>query len=410
MTGVNRPPTTYGPLGNVQPILGRGDLTLDAWGRQKVVNDESLFHGMFTYSIPPTRWFESVNGVEQTSFSAATSVNSKLNLTSSSNTVNLQSFRYPRYQPNRGILYSNSVFLPNPMADGVRDFGIFTAENGVFFRLKSDGLYACRRFTVDSLTTTLEFKIEDTFGLDFSKGNIFDIQMQWRGVGNVYFFGGDADEQVSKMLYCMKLLNTNDELSIQNPALPIAFECISGADDVTIQCGCVDLSTEGGSRTNRTYGSLTTSTESGQVQVNDFNQPVLAVRSNKVLGGKINTRDIQNLSVAGYADQRCVLRVWVTRDFTAITPGTEVWTPFRDGALEYIERTNLGTDPTFDTAKATIQFGGRINLDETFVSSAVFDDNTELFLTPGDMLIFTIHRENGNNANVGVTYEFAEEI
>ena len=50
--------------GIAQRILGAGDLCLDAWGHQKVVSDHSLFHGMFTFDIPPFMWLLSEDGVE----------------------------------------------------------------------------------------------------------------------------------------------------------------------------------------------------------------------------------------------------------------------------------------------------------------------------------------------------------
>ncbi len=37
-------------------ILGKNDLGNDAWGRQKVVFDYSLFHGIWTYDVPNRIW------------------------------------------------------------------------------------------------------------------------------------------------------------------------------------------------------------------------------------------------------------------------------------------------------------------------------------------------------------------
>lgn len=401
---------TEGPYGDRQVILGLGDLTLDAWGRPKAITDFSKFHGMFTYSIPVANWFESFNGVELMAFSGATSVNSKMHLDSNGGKTNLQSFKYPRYEPNRGALYSISAFFPNKDADGTRDFGIFTTESGAFFRLKEGKLYACRRTTIDTITTTIEEEIKNV-SVDLEKGNIYDIQMQWRGVGNIFFYINDPILSVNNLVHVMENINSSTELSINNPALPLAFECTKGiVDDVVIECGCVDITSEGGSAESGTYGALSTSTVSGSVAITGYNQIILAVRSLKEFNSLINTRDIQNLVITGYADQKSLLRVWTTRDATAITDGTQLWTPFREGNLEYIEHGETGTRPTLDIAKAELQFTARIAQDSSFISSALFEGLTDLFMHPGDILIFTMHRETGLAANVGVTYEFAEAI
>lgn len=400
---------TIGPQGDAQTILGIGDLTLDAWGRSKAITDLSKFHGMFTHSIPISNWYESFNGVELATFDGATSVNSKMRLTSNGGTTKLQSFTHPRYEPNRGALYSISAFLPNKEAIGTRDFGIFTAESGAFFRLRDGKLYACRRTTVDAVTTTYEEEIENVL-VDLEKGNIFDIQMQWRGVGNLFFYINDHLRSVNNLVHVMENVNKNTELSINNPSLPLAFECVKDVDDVVIECGCVDITSEGGTNESGTYGSISTTTKSGSVKISGYNQLIVAVRSLKEFNSLINTRGIKNLTFTGYADQRSLMRIWTTRDVTAISDGTQLWTPFREGNLEYIEHGEAGTEPTIDIAKAELQFTARIDQDQSFSSSAVFNDITELLLTPGDIIIFTMHRENGLAVNAGVTYEFAEAI
>ena len=88
------------------------------------------------------------------------------------------------------------------------------------------------------------------------------------------------------------------------------------------------------------------------------------------------------------------------------------WKSFGDGHLEYIVLDPAEITPmTFDSSKATpAVFGSRVGQDETYSTSAMFEGRTEIYQTPGDMFVFTVHRENGGAANVGVTYEFAEEI
>jgi len=391
--------------------INRNELGFDAWGRNKVINDRSIIHGMFTYNVPVSTWREIIDKVEQPSFVNATSINGKLSLKSTAvldQEVALETFRNPRYRPNRGHLYSTSVFFPNPTANGIRDIGFFNYQGGFFFRLKSDGIYACTQTTLNGVIQPVdENKITDLpTGIDFSKGNIYDIQMQWRGVGDVKFFIN------LELVYTMKNLNQLTELSSFNPAIPICFRNINKGDIVETQSGCVDISTEGGNISSGTYGSIGMENDNGQVAISGLNVPILAIRSKTLIGAILNTRDTLALLATAYADQRCIFRVWATRDFTAITENQQSWKDFSDGHLEYIPYNipPVGSPMSFDSTKADLIFGARVDQDQSYSTSALFEGRTDIYLTPGDMFIFTIHRENGNNATVGATFEFAEEI
>lgn len=388
--------------------LGTNDLARDAWGRPKVINDNSIFHGMFTYNVPVSKWYERINGVVQTSFTNTSSVDGALRIEAGAtlnDKTNLRSYRNPRYEPNRGYLYSTAAIIENPLATMNRRFGTGTDENAVFFSLENGTLYGVVRTTRTVGGTTEDKIVLDTTGIDLSKGNVFDIQFQWRGVGNYIFYINL--QEVGNTNY----LGTLDELSMSNPALPCFFESENLGDNDQMRFGCVDVTTEGGEANGKTYGSIGVDTNTGSVAITGYNQPIISVRSKTTVGGLINTRDTLALLASGYGDQKAILRVWSTRDFTAITDGTQTWTDFGDGHLEYIiYDPGAGTPMTFDTAKADLIFTCRVGIDETYATSALFEGRTDIYKTPGDMFIFTMHRETGAGMNAGVTYEFAEEI
>lgn len=387
----------------------KNDLDVDAWGRQKAIIDRSIFHGMFTFNVPVTAWYETINDVVQTGFTNCTSVNGALNVVPGA-TLNddtyLRTYRNPRYEPNRGMLYSTAAIIENPNAAMVRRWGTFTKESGVFFELDHGVLYGVVRTTVDSVTTDDRNLIDYAhWNIDLSKGNVFDVQYQWRGVGNYVFFINLGE--VRSTSYLGEL----SRLSMFNPALPIAFQAINeGANDKMI-FGCVDVSAEGGEINGKSYGSIGIENQSGQVAISGFDQPILAARSKTTVNSLINTRDTLSLLASAYSDQRAIFKIWNSRDFTAIADGTQSWTDFGDGHLEYmVVDPGAGTPMTFDTAKAQLIFSCRVDIDQTYATSALFEGRTEIYQTPGDMLVFTMHRETGAGANVGVTYEFAEEI
>lgn len=387
------------------------DLSVDAWGRQKSVMDKSLFHGMFTFNVPVAKWYETINDVEQTTFTNCTSVDGALEIVAGA-TLNddtyLRSFANPRYEPNRGVLYSTATIIENPSAAMVRRFGTFTAESGTFFELDNGLLYGVVRTTENSITTDDRFLIDHArWNIDLSKGNVYDIQYQWRGVGNYVFFINL--QEVRNSAY----LGERTKLSMFNPALPIAFQSINEGDNDIMRFGCVDVSTEGGSGNGSTYGSLAVPTATADLSMTGLNCPILVVHNKKTLAsGQINTRDITALLLTAYSDSKGVIKVWYTRDTTAITLNDQSWADYGDGHLEYIwfDEPNVTTPISFDTAKAVETFGARLLPNVTYETDPVFGDKTEIGLYPGDYLIFTIHKDGGGPGNAGVTFEFMEKI
>lgn len=398
-----------------------GPLALDSWLRPKTVSDLSLISGMFTNSIiPSSRFKETINGTEQVGFVNSTSESGLLNLAAGAtlnDTTVLDSFRSPRYEPNRGHLHSCSILLPNPTALGLREFGMFTEENGAFFRLKSDGkLYACRRTTDNGGPTTSVVEEEIDLSIlgnsfDLTLGNIYDIQMQWRGVGNIKFYIGHPILGYSILVHTMTILGTLTGLSIANPALPIAFRSVNQGDNVVLQSGCVDITSEGGSDSNHDYGSIPIFSPSGDLSFSGANVPVLVVRNKATVNGLRNMRDIQALGLHAYADVRSFVKVWVTRDSTAITLNDQTWTDYGDGFLEYLhyDYPDVASPISFDTSKAFQTFGTRLAVNTPFFTSAQFENKTEIHQSPGDIFIFTINRDNNAAVNGGVTYEFGIE-
>jgi hypothetical protein len=394
--------------------LGSG-INLDAWGRQKVTLDNSVFHGMFTFSIPPQTWKELLDDVEQPAIILGQSIDGEGTFASNNlnQKVRVSSYRFPRYEPNRGHLYSTAGFLPNPTALGERNFGLFYEESGVFFRLKSDGLYGVIRTTISGVTTDNEYPI-DTTGIDLEKGNTFDIQFQWRGVGNYLFYINL--QPVLVIEYLGKLEN----LSMYNPALPVSFECINQGDPVQIRIGCVDVTSEGGKNNGKTYGSIAPPSNARTISIpgpNQYNTPVLVVHNKRDIGGVINTRDVLALLASAYSNERSIVTVYATRDDTAITLNDQAYADYGDGRLEYVTydlnadgSALSGTPIDFDTSKAQLVFSAQISANSTYATSALFEGRTEIYQSPGDYFIFAMHRDNGGAASVGVTYEFGEAI
>jgi hypothetical protein len=395
-------------------VLGTSGLTLDAWGRQKTITDHSIIHGLFTLDIPQEKWLifeneaENFTGVSPQAYSR----NGALYLDSKETSVLVKSHRHPRYQPNRGHLYSSSMFLPSPERDGIREFGIGTIDSGVFFRLTKDGLFAVARTTEDNsllLTEGGDYIVDeegfyvisrlgsvvedvreiDTTGVDLSKGNIYDIQMMWRGVGDFTFYINQ--KPVMKFNY----LGTLEGLSVFNPALPAFFRSESLTQDVIIKCGCVDVTSEGGVAEEVQYSSIT----APEFATNTTERVALAFRIPPTVKGLINTRDCIIARLTAYSTQDATVRVYFSRRGVVAN-----WINVNGGFQQYAL---FGGVTTFNQSQSKLLATYRVAPNET----AIFDNplkNSSFYMANGDMFIITI--QGKNNTLSGCNLEYGQEL
>jgi len=230
----------------------------------------------------------------------------------------MESRETPRYQPNRGHLFSTALWLPNKTAAAVRDFGLFTIENGVFFRLKSDGnLYAVlRKAGIETREELID--LSGLGGFDVEKNNIYDIQFQWRSAGNYKFFIGDPATGTSKLVHMFDNLGKLTSTTIDDPALPIAYRATNTGDDVAMHVGCADVTSENGSIGIYQYESAFIDTRS----VNGADAPVIVIHNPLQINGRTNTRGLQLARISVACSKRAVFKVWAGRNPAAFTGGT----------------------------------------------------------------------------------------
>lgn len=383
-------------VGNPLPVqLGSGDLQVDAWGHPVMSQLFSIFHGMFTFDIPVKMWLTLEDGTEVTSPASSTGSSNGALLVSTdtlTNEVLVRSKRCPRYQPNRGHRYSTAVWCPSKTAGGpaaYRDWGLFTDDNGVFFRLKADGLL----YVVVRSGGAEDEQLADVSGVsgfDVEKGNVYDIQFQWRGVGNYAFFVN------LQLVYTFSYLGTLTALSMENPALPAAYYCYKDTGDITLYAGCVDISSEGGDVAREQYGSAH-GTESG----NNTDYPIVSIYNPPLIGGRVNTRNLRLARVSASSTAKCKISVWKSRTAAALT--NESFSAIGDGS--YVEVDTEATAMVTGNAVLLTMFNVEANASEVSVNPN--PDTIDFFVTDGDYVIVSY---TGNVSAVDAVIEWGEEI
>lgn len=427
-TGLNSFVTTTSS-GGILTDLATNDLGRDAWGRPKVINDYSLFSALWSYSVPNRVWLQyndiGAGDVEQTQIDnvLVKSTHGHLEVTGTSTTdVYLRSKRHPRYQANRGLLYSTAVILPNPEFIGKRQFGLLNTSNGIYFELEGDPLdingdgidfilSTVKRTTIDGVAgiETQDITSLLPVGFDPSKGHVYDIQMQWRGLGDMYIY---ID---LKKTYTFELLGTLTELSISNPAMPIGWKC-EGAEignDLKILAGCVDVTSEGGSKSNKMYTSASTGTS--LLAVTNVGQSVIAMRvPNDVTydGGTVTyTRDLILTNLTTFCKDEAFVSVYFAR--TIHTPNLAAlagWTVNDDSLYEWRTNSDGALDTAYQLDKSSMRlvFSTRNEKDISISHDNPDPDHANFYIAGGDIIIVEI-KPDGNSTS-GATFEFAEEL
>jgi len=385
-------------IGNT--ALGYGDITADAWGIQKVSLARSVFHGMWTFDIPANMWFMYENGAQVYTSTNIASVNGAGTLTTSETktALILESREAPRYQPNRGHLFSTALWCPSKLNNGVREWGLKTAENGVYFRLKSNGLlYAVRR----SGNTEKAEQLIDTSNVEnfnVEKGNVYDIQYQWRGVGNYKFFINLV------LVHEFNNLGTLTELSMENPALPVYYAAQRITQDVSMSVGCADICSENGATEVEQYGSVYAEAVNATT-----NTPVICIKNPLLINGKTNTRTVTLARITVNGSKKATFKAWITRDPTAITGATFV--SRGGGSITETDSPDIVTGAVRATSVAIekMKLVTTINVEATSSRSVdnPYQGRIEFSLVRGDYLVITA---TGATVLCDVVVEFGEQI
>lgn len=176
----------------------------DAFGRLRVSNPLTLFDSQNRYIIND-RFSTSNTGsanANTTYISHQSSVDLNIG-TGASDSVLRETKRVFAYQPGKSLLIMNTFAMANSQANLTQKVGYFGTDNGIYLEKSNNDVYLVLRS--NSTGSIVETKVaqadwnKDTFdgtansyatsaghgGLDTTKTNIFWIDIEWLGVGDV---------------------------------------------------------------------------------------------------------------------------------------------------------------------------------------------------------------------------------
>ncbi len=175
----------------------------DAFGRLRVSNPLTLFDSFHRYQ-DNGKFVTSTSGAANTEYQVNQSVVDMNVGTTSGDKCYRESKRVFAYQPGKSLLIMNT-FVMNAQKTNLRQrVGYFNAQNGVYFENDGTGNYlVLRKYTTGSVVETrvaqANWSVDkfdgtgqssqaghiDRGALDITKANIFWVDIEWLGVGDV---------------------------------------------------------------------------------------------------------------------------------------------------------------------------------------------------------------------------------
>jgi len=130
----------------------------------------------------------------------------------------------------------------------------------------------------------------DTVTIDPTKGNVFQIQYQYLGFGNIYFSVEDPETGRFKLVHTLRYANENTSPSLANPSLHLGLYAVSigSTDNLVVKSASMAGFVQGlESRTRNPRAEKNTQT------ISTTFTNVLTIRNSRAYNGKINQQELE---------------------------------------------------------------------------------------------------------------------
>jgi len=237
------------------------DPALDAFGRQRISQPQTLFDSKLSTAAHPLYWddAETSGGGTGSNYSQArASYSLSVSDATAGQRVRQTKQRF-NYQPGKSQLAAFTGVMGAPKDGITRRVGLFDENNGLFFELDGSDFKIVRRSStsgspVDTAVDRDDFEFYKLDGtdvkmptLDFSKTLIFFIDFESLQVGTVRF--GVYVDGTPIYLHAMDHANLIDVAYFSTPNLPVRYEITNDGTGAaaTLEAICSTVISEGGS-------------------------------------------------------------------------------------------------------------------------------------------------------------------
>jgi hypothetical protein len=404
------------------------ETTIDAFNRLRVSMPNTLLDIRFPGQTIGAANFKNnnlqVSSISSGSFTGSYS-NSKLLMSGSgSGYYKSQSRNYCVYQPGKSLLFLASGIIyngptnSNLTPDYIARIGYFDDNNGLYFQYDSTrGISLNVRSTTTNTIYQADWNIDKMNGsglsgltLDFTKAQLFVIDMEWLGVGRVRFgffaFG--------KIQYCHQITNIN---ILSNPYtnsinLPIRYELIGNnatqLTSATLTQICSTVISEGG------YTPIgkpfCISNDITSITVGTTEVPLLAIRGggSNYYHENIIPNGISIIDTSTNNNLLYRLRLYLAPN----SPGTITWTDvdsnysvtqYTKSISSFTTTNSIILDQGYFYGRGTIAYNGLGNVFNTLLLQITSNINNV-----SDIMVLTCQKIGTSTTHVNATISWQE--
>ena len=272
------------------PIIFSG---VTAFGEQKVAEYRALAAWEFPYNISVLNYVT----VEENGGTVSHDSSFAVLQTSAAadGKAELLTRRQMRYQPGIGGIVRFTAIYDTPVADSIQQVGYGNETDGMFFGYIGT-VFGIIRISggVTTFIPQSEWS-EDVFGA-FSpqKLNVYQIQFQWLGGGELRFYIESPGFGVMKLVHRIQYANSAIDVSIRNPSLPIQakVENTGNTSNLTLKTPSASAGLEG-NPDNRTLKAIQSADDVKAVSTTLI--PIVSIRNPVTYEGLTNRLSIQPL-------------------------------------------------------------------------------------------------------------------
>lgn len=231
----------------------------DGFGRQRVASPYTMFDSSQRYSNRHDQWATRLVGSGSTLYNVNQSTSELSVTTASGDKVTRETLRVFPYQPGKSLQVMTTFVFDEGQTGLAQRVGYFNDQNGIFFSSKNGVNYLVKRTYVDGSANDIEIaqsdwnadKLDGTtasgIDLDATKAQIFFMDLEWLGVGQVrtgFVINGNF-----YLAHVFSHANILDTVYMTTATLPVRYEIENIAGTVassTMKQICSTVISEGG--------------------------------------------------------------------------------------------------------------------------------------------------------------------
>ena len=147
-----------------------------------------------------------------------------------------------RYIPGQGAVARFTATFTTGLAGSTQVIGVGDTSDGLFFGYNGTSFGVMRRVGgVDTWTAFADWSNGINGGnlawlnlIDWTKGNVFQIQFQWLGFGEIRFAVENPESGGFVVVHRIRFANTSTATSLLNPTLPIMAQVANTTNDTAV--------------------------------------------------------------------------------------------------------------------------------------------------------------------------------